>query len=205
MYCTPNSRAASSTFSICFAPCLCPSILGSPRSFAHLPLPSIMIATCRGFLSFGGVMADGSGIGNCKKGVRLPTAQMPFHYRCFLPNLAGFANGKLHGARPSPYSLKFPPPLQDKNEKIGRFVSGFLRRLFRPAHDFAETKNRSRNRERFLKRSSNASDYACAAFFALSTRAAKESALRAAPPMRPPSMSFSAKRASAFSGFIEPP
>ena len=37
------------------------------------------------------------------------------------------------------------------------------------------------------------------------SRAKKLSALRAAPPMRPPSMYFSAKRASAFSGFIEPP
>lgn len=43
------------------------------------------------------------------------------------------------------------------------------------------------------------------AFEALSMRATKLSAFNAAPPIRPPSMSFSARSASAFSGFIEPP
>src|SRR6201996_3036992 len=45
MYLTPSSMAPMSTSIRAASPLLCPSVLGSPRSFAHRPSPSITIAT----------------------------------------------------------------------------------------------------------------------------------------------------------------
>src|SRR5512145_3499477 len=43
-----SSRAHSTTARTARTPIRCPSTRGSPRSFAHRPLPSMMMATCRG-------------------------------------------------------------------------------------------------------------------------------------------------------------
>ena len=57
MYLMPSSMAPMSTSIRAASPTLCPSVRGSPRSFAHRPSPSMTIATCRGTNSAG--MAGG--------------------------------------------------------------------------------------------------------------------------------------------------
>ena len=63
---TPISIAPSTTSKSVCSPCSCPFVRGSPRSFAHRPLPSMMIATCSGTRSRGtggGVAPLGCGVG----------------------------------------------------------------------------------------------------------------------------------------------
>src|ERR1700754_2005096 len=63
---TPSSMHPRATSTTPASPRLCPSIRVSPRWFAHRPLPSITIATCRGTSSggiAGGRAPDGCGSG----------------------------------------------------------------------------------------------------------------------------------------------
>lgn len=91
-----------------------------------------MIATCCGILSGEVSILVVLGITKNKKGVRLPTAHQVNRYRCFLPNLAGLANNRLHGARPSSISSKIP--LYFKLFLV--FLSPFFTKK---ASDFSET------------------------------------------------------------------
>src|SRR3989338_852793 len=47
-YLTPNSAQALRITRTDSTPSLCPAIRGNPRSFAQRPLPSMIIAICRG-------------------------------------------------------------------------------------------------------------------------------------------------------------
>src|SRR6185503_11993997 len=47
-YCTPALTAALIVRRTASAPRLCPAVRGRPRCRAHRPLPSMMMATCRG-------------------------------------------------------------------------------------------------------------------------------------------------------------
>ena len=63
---TPISMAPSTTSNSECSPCSWPAVRGSPRSSAQRPLPSMMIATCRGTRSAGtsgGVAPEGCGSG----------------------------------------------------------------------------------------------------------------------------------------------
>ena len=63
---TPISMAPSTTSNSECSPCSWPAVRGSPRSFAHRPLPSITTATWCGTSSegiAGGVAPEGCGTG----------------------------------------------------------------------------------------------------------------------------------------------
>jgi len=94
-----------------------------------------MIATCCGILSGVVSILVVLGITKNKKGVRLPTAHQVNRYRCFLPNLAGLANNRLHGARPSSISSKIP--LYFKLFLV--FLSPFFINFTKKASEFSET------------------------------------------------------------------